>query len=167
MAPVLGIFFAVGGRRSAPTTDDGVYHGVDPLSAPDIAEGRGRIPLPSICSPASPLVTGNLFVSMPAIRARVRASASCPDRLKRRRRMDGARQQSNRGAASPGMIWRGDPCTYRRKGGPSEPTTGRRRSGKFRAACPSSAIKIRTQTVRRAADSRRLYRRRGSCNLNQ
>ena len=23
------------------TMDDGVYHGVDPLSAPDIAEGRG------------------------------------------------------------------------------------------------------------------------------
>ncbi|EJK44193.1 hypothetical protein THAOC_37290 [Thalassiosira oceanica] len=43
------------------TMDDGVYHGIDPLSAPDIAEGRGRIPLPAICSPASSLVAGNLF----------------------------------------------------------------------------------------------------------
>ena len=42
--------------------DDGVYHGVDPLSAPDIAEGRGRIPLLAIFSlAASSLVTGNLF----------------------------------------------------------------------------------------------------------
>ena len=62
----------------------------------------------------------------PYVLSSVRASASCPDRLKRRKRMDGARQQSNRGAASSDMIWRGDPCTYRREGGPSEPTTGRR-----------------------------------------
>ena len=59
--------------------DDGVYDGVDPLPAPDIAEGRGRIPLPSMSSPASPLVTRNLFVLMPAGRARSRASTSCQD----------------------------------------------------------------------------------------
>ncbi|EJK59931.1 hypothetical protein THAOC_19793, partial [Thalassiosira oceanica] len=52
------LFHAVEG---APTMDDGVYHGVDPLSAPDIVEGRGRIPPPAICSPASSLVAGNLF----------------------------------------------------------------------------------------------------------
>jgi len=60
----MGHFFAVEGP--IPMVDDGVYDGVDPFSAPDIAEGRGRIPLPSISIPASPLVTGNLFVLMPA-----------------------------------------------------------------------------------------------------
>ena len=76
-----------------PMVDDGVYDGVDPFSAPDIAEGRGRIPLPSISIPASPLVTGNLFVLMPAGRARSRASTSCPDRPRRRRRLGEAQSQ--------------------------------------------------------------------------
>jgi len=69
--------------------DDGVYHGVDPLSAPDIAEGRGRIPLSSTCGPASSLVTSLL---MSAVRSHSSASAtsvSCPD--SRRRRKDGLR----------------------------------------------------------------------------
>ena len=87
----MGHFFAVEGP--IPMVDDGVYDGVDPLSAPDIAEGSGRIPLPSISSPASPLVTGNLFVLMPAGRARSRASTSCPDRPRRRRRLGEAQSQ--------------------------------------------------------------------------
>ena len=98
----MGHFFAVEGP--IPMVDDGVYDGVDPLSAPDIAEGRGRIPLPSISSPASPLVTRNLFVLMPAGRARSRASTSC--RSPRRRRKVGrgpVTVETGRGVLGHGM----------------------------------------------------------------
>ena len=59
-------------RRSRPIDGRWCLHGVDPLSALDIGDGRGRIPLPSYSSQASPLVTENIFVSMPSDHARER-----------------------------------------------------------------------------------------------
>ena len=146
--------------------DDGVYDGVDPLSAPDIAEGRGRIPLPSISSPASPLVTRNIFVLMPAGRARSRASTSCQSTAATKEgwarashSRDGSRRPRTRHGENVPSLLRLGWLQCRLSG---VATVGESSGGvslvDWNQRYPTLAIRIRIQTERRAADSQKLYR---------
>ena len=82
-------FFRVG---KLPTEEaEHLYHGVYSISACVLAEGFGRIPLPSICSPALLLVADNRFYLVMPIRAprMMTKSGGLACLFRRGRRLDG------------------------------------------------------------------------------